>query len=124
MRYSFVALNNTDTPRRYRCQPNLEITTQIEEAEKQGALSQAEEDLVKENVAAWLVPIFTSMQYGHHAYAQLANTCPEQIKTGADNGSEMGAFSFLMNPQREANLRIALDEYLRLGLEAGVFFAT
>ena len=33
----------------------------------------------------------------------------------------MGAFEFLKQPQREANLRDALDEYLRFGLEAGPF---
>jgi hypothetical protein len=36
----------------------------------------------------------------------------------------MGAFMFLAQPQRRANLRAALDEYLRLGLEAGVFPVT
>jgi hypothetical protein len=36
----------------------------------------------------------------------------------------MGAFSSLRQPQREANLRIALDEYLRSGLQAGIFFVT
>jgi len=30
----------------------------------------------------------------------------------------------LKQPQRESNLRIALDEYLRFGLEAGIFFVT
>ena len=33
----------------------------------------------------------------------------------------MGAFHELFEPQRETNLRIRLDEYLRFGLEAGVF---
>jgi hypothetical protein len=36
----------------------------------------------------------------------------------------MGAFSSLKQPQREANLRLALDEYLRSGLDAGIFFVT
>ena len=45
-----------------------------------------------------------------------------QIRTGADNGSEMGAFNFLRQVQREANIRIVLDEYLRFGMEAGLFF--
>jgi hypothetical protein len=34
----------------------------------------------------------------------------------------MGAFQRLHAPQREANLRMRLDEYLRAGLEAGVFY--
>jgi hypothetical protein len=33
-------------------------------------------------------------------------------------------FCSLKQPQREGNLRIALDEYLRFGLEAGIFFVT
>ena len=36
----------------------------------------------------------------------------------------MGAFCMLQQPQRLANLQIALDEYLRFGLEAGIFFVT
>jgi hypothetical protein len=35
----------------------------------------------------------------------------------------MGAWHFLQAPQRVANLRVALDEYLRFGLEAGIAFA-
>ena len=33
----------------------------------------------------------------------------------------MGAFHFLYQPQRESDLRTRLDEYLRVGLEAGIF---
>jgi hypothetical protein len=36
----------------------------------------------------------------------------------------MGAFHNLYQPQRQANLRARLDEYLRFGLEAGIFFAS
>ena len=36
----------------------------------------------------------------------------------------MGAFHYLFQPQRETNLRVRLDEYLRFGLEAGIFYAT
>ena len=49
-----------------------------------------------------------------------ASAVPIELRTGADNGSELGVFAFLRQPQREANLRAALDEYLRLGLEAGI----
>jgi hypothetical protein len=43
---------------------------------------------------------------------------------GAEDGAEMGVFNQLRQPQRVANLRQALEEYLRVGLEAGVRFAT
>jgi hypothetical protein len=36
----------------------------------------------------------------------------------------MGAFHDLFAPQRETNLSIRLDEYLRFGLDAGVFHAS
>jgi hypothetical protein len=35
----------------------------------------------------------------------------------------MGAWHFLQAPQRLRNLQIALGEYLRFGLEAGVIVA-
>jgi hypothetical protein len=36
----------------------------------------------------------------------------------------MGAFCVLKEPQREANLRIRHDEYLPVGLEAGLIYVT
>jgi hypothetical protein len=36
----------------------------------------------------------------------------------------MGVFHDLFQPQREAYLRARLQEYLRFGLEAGVFHAS
>ena len=36
----------------------------------------------------------------------------------------MGAFNLLRQAQRKKNLLTNLDEYLRFGLEAGIFFVT
>jgi hypothetical protein len=47
-----------------------------------------------------------------------------EIREGADDEAEMGAFHELFEPQRETNLRVRLDEYLRFGLEAGIFYVT
>jgi hypothetical protein len=102
---------DSQTPRRYRCQPGLalkELTNPAEQA----------------RIRARLRPSFTSTQYGQPAYTQLSLTCAEEVRTGAEDGSEMGVFSHLKQPQREANLRASLEEYLRLGLEAGFFFVT
>ena len=67
------------------------------------------------------VPRFTSLRYGTPAYCQLDRRTPDAIRRGADDESEMGAFHYLFAPQRETNLRTRLDEYLRVGLEAGIF---
>jgi hypothetical protein len=66
-------------------------------------------------------PGFTTLQYGVAGYARLTASTSPAIRTGADDESEMGAFHYLYEPQRESDLRIRLEEYLRVGLEAGIF---
>jgi hypothetical protein len=36
----------------------------------------------------------------------------------------LGAFYFLKQPQRDSNLRSVLPQYLRFGMQAGVFYAS
>ncbi|MEP7102060.1 MAG: hypothetical protein ABI781_16245 [Burkholderiales bacterium] len=70
------------------------------------------------------LPQFTSLRYGDPAYAQLRSTTDRAIREGADDGGEIGVMHPLHQPQRESNLRIRLDEYLRFGLHAGIFYVT
>ncbi len=98
VRFSFLPLE-ARTPRRYRCPP------------EDAADSES-------------TPGFTTLRYGAPAYCQLAAHTPDTIRRGADDEGEMGAFHDLYQPQRETNLRIRLAEYLRVGLEAGIFYAT
>jgi hypothetical protein len=69
-------------------------------------------------------PLPTSLRYGDPGYMQLRRSTVDAIRTGASDESEMGVTHELYAPQRESNLEIRLDEYLRFGLEAGVFYAT
>jgi hypothetical protein len=71
-----------------------------------------------------VVPRFTSTRYGTPAYAQLSPDCPDEIRRGAEDGSEMGAFHDLFQPQREDNLRLRTDEYTPAGCDAGIIFVT
>lgn len=128
VRFSFVP-HESVTPRRYRCQPDLEITAQLEAAEKEAeanntTLTTAQREAIRDEVRGWLAPSFTSERYGDPAYAQLHLTCPMRIHTGAEDGSEMGAFCHLKQPQRETNLRTRLEEYLSFGLEPGIIYVT
>ena len=70
----------------------------------------------------WLVPSFQSERYGRPDFAQLRRTSPVQIRTGAADGSEMGVFCVLKQPQRQSNLLLRLEEYLPVGLEAGLIY--
>ncbi len=128
VRFSFVP-EGSETPRRYRCQPDFEILRQIEEAERVAAasgttLSSADRDAIRDDVRGWLQPSFTDIHYGLPGYGQLFVCCPQQIQTGAEDGSEMGAFCFLKQPQRVTSLRVRLQEYLPFGLQAGLIYVT
>lgn len=99
VRFSYVPPASR-LPRLYQCQPSkLQDATRVR-------------------------PAFTSLRYGDAAYCQLSNACAIEITQGADDQVEMGAFHNLYQRRREANLRAALDEYLRFGLEAGIFYAS
>ncbi|HBY59756.1 MAG TPA: hypothetical protein DEH78_08020 [Solibacterales bacterium] len=101
----------TPRPRRYRCQPDL-------------ALKDVDDPAEQARIRARIRPVFHSLSYGQPAFLQLARACAAEIAAGAEDGSEMGVFSSLKQPLRTANLRASLDEYLRFGLEAGIFFVT
>jgi hypothetical protein len=88
------------TPRRYRCQPATDAD------------------------ALRVRPTFTSLRYGDPAYGQLARGAAPEIRQGADDGSELGVFHDLSQPQRETNLRVRLEEYAPFGLDVGLVFVT
>ena len=123
-RFSFVPLNSI-VPRRYRCQPDLAVEAALLEADQpKGSLTGPETQAITLATQARVRPAFTARRYGLAAYGQLAGHCPEEIRRGADDESEMGVFHDVFAPQREDNLKIRLQEYLRFGLEAGLFHAT
>lgn len=67
-------------------------------------------------------PAFASSIYGDPGYGKLSRACPEPIRREGEDQGEMGAFRYLQQPLREANLRTSLEEYLRMGLKAGLIF--
>jgi hypothetical protein len=122
VRFSYVPRGSM-VPRRYRCQPALAIEQAIKDAEQYGvSLTDAEKQLITVRIQGQIRPVFTDHRYGRPAYAQLALSCPKEITRGADDESEMGAFHDLYQPQRETDLQVRLDEYLRYGLQAGIFY--
>jgi hypothetical protein len=123
-RFSYV-LPGSRTPRRYRCQPDLGVSAAVAKAlEHNPALTAAQRAQVRASIEAGLVPSFTSTRYGRPEYAQLRLNAPIEIRAGAEDGSEMGAFCNLKQPQRESNLRLRLEEYLPFGLTPGIIYAT
>jgi hypothetical protein len=97
VRFSFVPAGSL-APKRFRCIPDAKHADAL--------------------------PHFTSLRYGDPGYAQLRSATDRAIREGADDGGEIGVMHPLHQPQRETNLRIRLDEYLRFGLHAGIFYVT
>jgi hypothetical protein len=109
MRFCYVPAG-CRTPRRYNCQPDLAMT----------AVSAEDRPAAAERVR----PRFNSVRYGQPAYAQLAETCAPEIRSGADDESEMGVFHDLFQAQREANLRARLLEYSPAAADIGIIFVS
>jgi hypothetical protein len=109
MRFCYVPPGSR-TPPRYNCQPDG-VTA--------GVKRQRDKALAEIRVR----PRFRSLRYGMATYCQLANSCAEEIKRGADDESEMGVFHDLFPPQREANLRTRLDEFTPAGINADIILA-
>ena len=100
LRYSRYQVGSR-LPRRFQCVP-------------------ADNDLAANPVT----PAFNSRRFGRPDYAQLHPACPEVVLTGAENGSEMGAFVGALAALREKNLGLKLDEYLPVGLKAALIDVT
>ncbi len=67
---------------------------------------------------------FSSRHFGQPGYAQLSESAPGYLFRGAENGSEIGAFSSLLNPIRFDSLRAKVDEFLPFGLIPVLIFET
>ena len=119
--YSYLPEGSRTPARRY-CQPDLALSQQAGQLGLGycNALSLIEKD----EVSVRLKPTFTSSRYGQPGYAQLGVACHKGITTGAEDGSEMGVFRHLGQPQREASLRELLDEFLPVGLRRGFIYVT
>ncbi len=130
MRFCYVRPGSR-TPKRYNCQPDAaeqgaeNILIQADKNKIPSIITseeaiQAEKLLAQERVR----PQFNSIRYGTPTYCQLTEHCAEEIKRGADDESEMGVFHDLFQPQREANLRARLDEYIPARADVGIILVS
>jgi len=109
MRFCYVPPRSR-TPARHNCQPDLAVAGLA-----QDACAAAE---------AQISPVFESVRYGDATYCQLSDVCPDEIRRGASDESEMGVFHDLFQPQRGDNLAMRLEEYVPAAFKAVTWFAT
>lgn len=120
MRFCYVPLGSR-TPRRYHCQPDLALAALSESLNKADPKNKL---YAEKSESLRLHPRFSSIRYGNPSYCRLAEDCAEEIKRGAEDESEMGAFHELYQSQREAILRARIDEYTPAGMDVGILFAS
>jgi hypothetical protein len=96
VRFSFIPVGSV-TPRRFKCM---------------------------ERALAGPAPVFISRRYGQPAYLKLIASTDNEIRRGADDEGEMGAFHFLLAPLREQDLEIRLQEYTPVGLNSSLIYQT
>lgn len=58
---------------------------------------------------------FTSRRFGDPGFFALSETAPGFVTRGAENGSELGAFSGLIDPLKHDSLRTKVHEFMPLG---------
>jgi hypothetical protein len=111
VRFSSYDREGSRPPRRYRCQPDL-----VREGAPDAVTADSETLRTR--------PSFTTTRYGQPAYLQLSRACANEITQGAEDRAEMGVFHLLLQPYRETNLRVRLEEYLPFGLAPGIVHIT
>ncbi|PPS67831.1 MULTISPECIES: phage tail protein [Streptomyces] len=94
VRFSYTGPGSR-TPRRHQCVP----------AEAHGAAPE---------------PRYASVTPGSPLYLALSRDCPEPIRTGAENGAEMGVHQHLGRPLRLAAVERGLTPYLPVQLDLGI----
>jgi hypothetical protein len=67
-------------------------------------------------------PRLVSTDLGHPAYGRLADGCPAEIRSGAEDGGEIGVFHGVNEQGRRAGLRATLDDALPSRISAAVIF--
>ncbi|MDD1780479.1 hypothetical protein LRP49_04620 [Enterovibrio sp. ZSDZ35] len=123
-RFSYIPPESR-VPRQHRCQPQFAVSKAIEAAQlRNPSLTELAESHIARGVRARVVPAFTSTRYNAPAYGQLLLSAPEELRRGADSGSEMGVYHHLYHPQRHDALLFRLNEFLPIGLDAGLIYVT
>ncbi|HTJ27967.1 MAG TPA: phage tail protein [Candidatus Limnocylindria bacterium] len=65
-------------------------------------------------------PLLASTTYGRLGFARLRRDAPAEVRAGGSDGSEIGAYAAYGEARREANLEIALADFVPEGVSARV----
>lgn len=69
-------------------------------------------------------PVFHSSNFASPTYAQLSPACNPAFRTGASDAGEIGALNRLQLTHRLREGAFRIEEFVRFGMDAGIFFAS
>jgi hypothetical protein len=108
------------TPPRYRCQPDLaraDLRRRLAQGSPATDPNSDEGRAVLEAVGRRLEPRFASRRYGDPFYAALHSGIAAELRNGAEDGGELGAFHDLDLPARDLELLDRLSDAVPAGVD-------
>lgn len=67
---------------------------------------------------------FLSTRFGDASYCQLSEIAPDDIRTGGEDGTEIGAYNLVLDPIKRADLVAKLDEFMPINAILNLVFTT
>ncbi|WP_112310784.1 hypothetical protein [Pseudogemmobacter bohemicus] len=113
LRYSYAPWGSS-LPQSFRCQPETGL------ASESRACARDLDDAEKMRARARLAPVFSDLSAEEPALAMLHPLCPAEIRSGGEDGAEMGAFSAAGFGIVLENSQALAGEYLSYTIESGV----
>jgi hypothetical protein len=122
VRFSYLGPGSR-TPKRTSCQPDAALARVRAEIADSTA-KPGDRRRLEALTAARLVPRFDSIRFGQPAYARLAGDAAPELTHGARDEGELGAYHDLWQPQRAADTRAQLRQFVPAGIDIDIRFAT
>lgn len=122
VRFSYVPPGSR-TPRRTSCEPDI-VLAELDEAVVNGRLQAVDAARARRVALARVDPRFDEVRFGDPAYARLADDAPPELRRGASDEGELGAYHDRWQHQRADDLRRRLAEFAPVGTDIDILFAS
>jgi hypothetical protein len=122
IRFSYIRPGSR-TPRRTSCQPD-DALAEIEDRIARGELPAAHRERARRVIEGRLHPRFDAVAFGAPAYGRLVADGPAQLTGGAHDEGELGAYHNLWETLRISDLRARLQEFMPVGFDFDIRFAS
>jgi hypothetical protein len=100
------------------------VLAAVEDLVRRGDLTHDGADAARRAAVEWVRPRFTSTRFGVPGYARLAEDAATELRRGAHDEGELGAYHDLWLARRVDDLRSRLQEFTPIGVGIDIVFAS